>query len=871
MLTLENHASDHTTSSSITLDYCNFDLRIEPFGEIYRVHASNSAGGEASAEFLSPFTEEELDNFSRNLQTLDNAAIKVLGARLFEALFIKDVLRCWQSSVAAMQEPHTGVRIRLNLTEAPKLIHLPWEYLYDATLDRFLAQGVATPIVRYLDLLQPSPPLTVSPPLHILVIISDPTDIQALDVEREWQTLRATLADLLEREVVVLERQDKATLEELQHRLRRKNYHILHFVGHGAFDEQKQTGLLVFEDNTGKSRFLPGDRLGKLLMNHATLRLVLLNACQGAQTSSIDAFAGVAQSLVQQGIPAVIAMQAEIADSAANDFSRTFYAAIADQRPVDTALAEARVTLYTGGNDVEWGIPVLYMRSPDGRIFAALKGGALSDQEAIVNATQWQTVGSLWSAIGLLGIIFLIGLGYLLLSPWPILQNVVTTMAGVLVFILGFLGLRDNKSFFPKVSHFVGNSHVAQAIMAGVLTISLLLWGTLGINAIRKSNCDPIFGCKDSQEKWFAISEWQALVGNLTDYEQILIKTVRQHLYDKLSLVPGLKAINEDFTQINDKVRGNLDIWIEGDYQKLNKPKLSAHIVYPMRGTSQTIAVEGSADDITRTAETCLLDMQNRLALDIILTMGMTATDRVIESMYRTPTTSCEALKMNNDAAKLMGDNCGGLARARLMLEQAIKLDPNYADAHNNLAYNCDCQGNYLEAIQEYQRAIALNPKRPLYRFNLADTYYVMKEYTSSIEANLTAIDLDPAYVPAYSNLGLDYLEIGEVDKAYAMLQTGLALDDQMASLHKNLGRVHLEQAKAAEAVKELQIAIELYGNEIETKPEPLYYLAVAYKQLDQKDNACITLLRYAPFADEDNQERANHAETLYNDWQCEQ
>ena len=35
----------------------------------------------------------------------------------------------------------------------------------------------------------------------------------------------------------------------------------------------------------------------------------------------------------------------------------------------DAALAEARKAIYMQGQDIEWGIPVLYMRSPNGQLF----------------------------------------------------------------------------------------------------------------------------------------------------------------------------------------------------------------------------------------------------------------------------------------------------------------------------------------------------------------------------------------------------------------------------------------------------------------------------------------------------------------------
>ncbi len=156
----------------------------------------------------------------------------------------------------------------------------------------------------------------------------------------------------------------------LQRQLRRQPYHVFHFIGHGGFDQQSQSGVLLLEDERGLSRLISGHHLGTLLHNHAALRLALLNACEGARTAMNDPFACVAQQLVQQGLPAVIAMQFEITDPAAITLAQEFYAALADGYPVDAALTEARVALFTQGNDIEWGTPVLYLRAQDGLLFA---------------------------------------------------------------------------------------------------------------------------------------------------------------------------------------------------------------------------------------------------------------------------------------------------------------------------------------------------------------------------------------------------------------------------------------------------------------------------------------------------------------------
>ena len=147
-------------------------------------------------------------------------------------------------------------------------------------------------------------------------------------------------------------------LASLLPRLQRGEYHIFHFIGHGGFDQQAQDGVLILEGSKRRGRPVSGQDLGTLLRDHRPMRLAVLNACEGARTSSTDPFAGTAQSLIQQGVPAVIAMQFEITDEAAITFANAFYGAVAGGYPVDAGLAEARKAIFAQGNSLEWGTPV---------------------------------------------------------------------------------------------------------------------------------------------------------------------------------------------------------------------------------------------------------------------------------------------------------------------------------------------------------------------------------------------------------------------------------------------------------------------------------------------------------------------------------
>jgi hypothetical protein len=362
------------------ISYRDFDLLVRRTEGGYRAQVLSSPAGEATTDFTVPFSELELENFllrvgrprrgTRRIDSPEMEAVKNLGKRLYDAVFSGDVRACWRSSLNEAEAQNAGLRLRLRFGDVPELNDVPWEYLYNASLNRFLSLSEYTPLIRYLDLPERIRPLPVDARLEILVMISSPTDYPRLDVEHEWSRLNEALAGPVGSGRVRLQRLPEARLTVLQRELRRGEYHILHFIGHAGFDRDTQAGLLVLHDEAGRGRLVAAEHFGTILHDHRSLRLVVLNACEGSRASRADPFAGVAQTLVQQGVPAVIAMQFEITDQAAITFAEEFYAAVGDGHPVDAAVADARKAIFASGNDIEWGTPVLYLRAPDGQLFS---------------------------------------------------------------------------------------------------------------------------------------------------------------------------------------------------------------------------------------------------------------------------------------------------------------------------------------------------------------------------------------------------------------------------------------------------------------------------------------------------------------------
>ncbi|HEY0556574.1 MAG TPA: CHAT domain-containing protein [Thermoanaerobaculia bacterium] len=370
--------------------YLDFDVWIDQKSEgLYRAKAwSGAAGFEATEHFVLPaaLMGEGLSFVAGGARRGGSAAAESVevadpeqaGGELFRAVFQGELLKAFQGCLAKAQGG-PGLRVRLRLNDVPQLAGLPWEYLYDAGGRGFLALSGRTPVIRYLELSQGLDTLLVAPPLRVLAVISTPKGYRELaEAAEEWRRLSKALAPLLGSGLIEVERLERPTLAALESRLRTgEPIHVLHFVGHGGFSELRDEGVLVFEDEEGKGVPVGCPSLAYLLQDHPSLRLAVLNACNGARASRDDTFAGTAQALVQHGVPAVIAMQSEVMDETACSFAEKFYQALAAGLPVDACVGEVRRALAAERNP-EWGTPVLYLRATDGRLFALENGDSAS-------------------------------------------------------------------------------------------------------------------------------------------------------------------------------------------------------------------------------------------------------------------------------------------------------------------------------------------------------------------------------------------------------------------------------------------------------------------------------------------------------------
>ncbi len=304
------------------------------------------------------------------------------GQQLFELLLADTALRtAWAE--ARGQAPQRRLRLRID-PAAAELHALPWELLHEDAL--MLSANAATPFSRYLPVALPWGGEVEERPIRVLVAISNPDDVESkynlaqLDVELEREMLESDDIDPNDVEMTFLD--PPVTLERIEEALR-EGYHVLHYLGHGAFSKRRGQAALYLQGDDENTHIVTDDALiGMLARQQVRPRLVFLAACQSAVRDTADAFAGLGPKLVAAGVPAVVAMQDFVAVETARKLSAMFYQRLTEHGAVDLALNEARSTLLTAGRP-DAAVPVLFMRLKSGQVWsgeADVRGQVLGSQ-----------------------------------------------------------------------------------------------------------------------------------------------------------------------------------------------------------------------------------------------------------------------------------------------------------------------------------------------------------------------------------------------------------------------------------------------------------------------------------------------------------
>jgi hypothetical protein len=357
----------------VIVSYKNLELQISKDSpNLYRARALDNGNVAAEQTFELRMSElKVLEGLRRIEEQAVSTGVKEtfhidFGRDLYNKVFAGEVGEYFNKCFEEAHKRGEGLRLCLRCDEsALELAALPWEFLHNG--NDFLITNRGILISRFpvgVNKVKSNPLDSI---LRMLVVISSPNDpgVAPLNTELEQEVILEAVDKLQREHKIEVDFTEDATFETIESYLNEKDYHIVHFTGHGTFNDEKNKGYLILETEDGKARKMDNGAISDLLAGR-NVRLVVLSACQSGKTSNKEAYADLASHLARKNIPAVVAMQYSILDLSATKFASIFYQALIN-KPVDLALTEARIVMKNAekSNGVDFATPVLYLSDPD--------------------------------------------------------------------------------------------------------------------------------------------------------------------------------------------------------------------------------------------------------------------------------------------------------------------------------------------------------------------------------------------------------------------------------------------------------------------------------------------------------------------------
>jgi protein O-GlcNAc transferase len=205
--------------------------------------------------------------------------------------------------------------------------------------------------------------------------------------------------------------------------------------------------------------------------------------------------------------------------------------------------------------------------------------------------------------------------------------------------------------------------------------------------------------------------------------------------------------------------------------------------------------------------------------------------------------------------------SAGKLEEAIAAFRQAIRIKPDFAEAHGNLGSLLLDVGRIDEAVAANREAIRLMPGSEQAHYNLGVSLQRLGDLLGAIASYEKAIALNPRFAMAHNNLGIVLQQVGQLDKAIESLRLSVLLNPTDATAHNNLANALHDRGKIDEAITS-------FGNAIRLNPRyanAYYNLGNALHDAGRFDEAISMFIHAIRLKPDSAEAHSNLGRTLRN------
>ena len=138
----------------------------------------------------------------------------------------------------------------------------------------------------------------------------------------------------------------------------------------------------------------------------------------------------------------------------------------------------------------------------------------------------------------------------------------------------------------------------------------------------------------------------------------------------------------------------------------------------------------------------------------------------------------------------LIGLSNFGLGSLDIAIEnytQALKINPDFVEAHNNIGNVLRQKDELQAAMKSYARAIKINPNFAEAHHNIANILKENGDLEGAISSYKLALKIKPEYAEAYCNMGVAFSEQGDAAAAQRCYKQALEIQPSHAETYRNM------------------------------------------------------------------------------------
>jgi Tfp pilus assembly protein PilF len=177
--------------------------------------------------------------------------------------------------------------------------------------------------------------------------------------------------------------------------------------------------------------------------------------------------------------------------------------------------------------------------------------------------------------------------------------------------------------------------------------------------------------------------------------------------------------------------------------------------------------------------------------------------DKARDAYERALAVQPDLAEASNDLGTLLAEK-GDLPAAIVRFRAALAAAPEYPDALNNLGYALLLTGREGEARELYERALKLQPDFPEALNNLGLILGRQGDLDSAYRYFSQALKSRPGYGEAVDNVALVLVNRGQSDQAIGMLQAFLEKNPTYENAYLTLAKIYLAADRRAEGLRML-------------------------------------------------------------------